>query len=424
MSTPENTKRSTWSKLTGMLSSPLGGKAGANVLPIGIDFGVGALRLLQVSAGSPATIVAAAEVETPVELLGDHKKRLEFQFAQLPRLVREGGFRSRRAVCAIPSWRVFCKHLHVNKPEGVPLSTVIDAALPAQLGCDPASIMHRCTEVGTTAGKTEVIVVASPRDLVDRLVRGMATAKLEPVGMHSEFTATLRAFDGVHRRDGDDQRTTLYLDMGMGTTNVLISHGTHLAFARVVEIGGRHLDESLAKQLSCGIEEARAKRLGTGMTAGPMPRAAAAAVAGVQSTADGVAVVIDPGADRRGGAAEMLPGLSPDLMAQPAAAVSPENTSLAEPLEILTDEVGMCLRYHASQHAGRRVDRVIFVGSEAKQRGLCQHIARTLKLPGNMADPLARLARTGTEPATGVDLRQPQPGWAVAMGLCMSPTDL
>jgi Tfp pilus assembly PilM family ATPase len=86
--------------------------------------------------------------------------------------------------------------------------------------------------------------------------------------------------------------------------------------------------------------------------------------------------------------------------------------------------VGMCLRYHASQHAGRRVDRVIFVGSEAKQRGLCQHIARTLKLPGNMADPLARLARTGTEPATGVDLRQPQPGWAVAMGLCMSPTDL
>jgi hypothetical protein len=47
-----------------------------------------------------------------------------------------------------------------------------------------------------------------------------------------------------------------------------------------------------------------------------------------------------------------------------------------------------------------------------------------LKLPAQMADPLARIVRTGAEPALGVDLKQPQPGWAVVLGLCLSPTDL
>ena len=84
----------------------------------------------------------------------------------------------------------------------------------------------------------------------------------------------------------------------------------------------------------------------------------------------------------------------------------------------------MRLRYHDSQFPGKRVDRAMFVGGEARHRGLCQAVARALRLPAQMADPLARIARTGAEPALGVDLKQPQPGWAVALGLCLSPTDL
>jgi Tfp pilus assembly PilM family ATPase len=95
-----------------------------------------------------------------------------------------------------------------------------------------------------------------------------------------------------------------------------------------------------------------------------------------------------------------------------------------EMLEGFTDEVRICLRYHAGQFPSRKIDRAVFVGGESRHRGLCQHVAKALRLPAQMADPLARLARTGKEPTVGVDLREPQPGWAVAMGLCMSPTDL
>jgi Tfp pilus assembly PilM family ATPase len=126
--------------------------------------------------------------------------------------------------------------------------------------------------------------------------------------------------------------------------------------------------------------------------------------------------------ERRTGQAP--PGLTPDLTAQPSVAVSPPRADLSEPLEILTDEISMCLRYHESIFPERRVDRAIFIGGEARHIGLCQHIARTLRLPAQVADPMAGIARTGSEPTAGVDFRQGQPGWALALGLCLSPTDL
>ena len=44
--------------------------------------------------------------------------------------------------------------------------------------------------------------------------------------------------------------------------------------------------------------------------------------------------------------------------------------------------------------------------------------------PAQVADPMAGVARTGKEPTIGVDFRTSQPGWAMALGLSLCPTDL
>ncbi len=103
---------------------------------------------------------------------------------------------------------------------------------------------------------------------------------------------------------------------------------------------------------------------------------------------------------------------------------APTTIDLGEPLEILVDEVHACLRYHEAMYPGRRIDRTYFVGGEARFRGLCESVARRLRLTAQVADPLARIARTGKEPAAGVDITRSNPGWAVAVGLANSPTDL
>jgi Tfp pilus assembly PilM family ATPase len=84
----------------------------------------------------------------------------------------------------------------------------------------------------------------------------------------------------------------------------------------------------------------------------------------------------------------------------------------------------MCLRHHESVFPDRKINRAIFVGGEARHLGLCQHIAKALRLPAQVADPMAGVSRTGNEPTVGVDFSTPQPGWATALGLALSPTDL
>jgi Tfp pilus assembly PilM family ATPase len=192
----------------------------------------------------------------------------------------------------------------------------------------------------------------------------------------------------------------------------MIAHGRDLVFARLINVGGYNLDEAIAKQSA--VTESQARKIRYELNAAVATAPFAAKLHASSASA--------PENDRR--KIDTLEGFSGDVLAQPQVAVGPSDVNLDEPLEILTDEIRLCLRYHASQFPNRKVERVVFVGGEAKHRGLTQHLARALRLPAQVADPLARIARSGKEPVAGIDMKQAQPGWAVALGLCLAPTDL
>jgi len=84
----------------------------------------------------------------------------------------------------------------------------------------------------------------------------------------------------------------------------------------------------------------------------------------------------------------------------------------------------MCKRYHQSLFRERPIDRAIVVGGESRQAWLCQHIVKSLRVPAQLGDPLARADASATPPTPNFKLGQPQPGWAVAYGLCSAHADL
>jgi len=393
-------------KLRNQLSRTVGSQVVAP--PIAIDFAVSALKILQLEVGETTKLVAAACLPTPEHLIRDNFGRLEFQLQNLAKLVKQGGFKGKRAVCTIPAWQTAVKCLAVKPSDGASLDAVVEAAIPAQLGVMPNTVVYRYFEAGLDSqGMTQLILLGTARDQVDRLIKGLKDAKLEPVGMQTEYTALVRAFDFITRREGDVQLTTLYLDVGSASTKVVIAKGREIAFARLIEIGGQKLDDLAAGQLGCSVEQARAIRQS-------------------QPKQSGVAEA-DPTAaervDRRTQAAPGI-GLSDNILQRPNESYGPERTDLSEPVEILTDEVMMCLRYFLAQFPGRKLDRVIFVGGESSCRGICQKIAKAVRVPAQCADPLAWAQKTGKEPSLGMDPKLPQPGWAVAVGLSLSPTDL
>lgn len=404
--------------------------------PIGVDLGAGSLKLLQVHSGEPPSLISAACIETPSELVRDHAKRLEFQFEATKRLVKQGGFKGRRAVCSIPAHMTTTRHLSIPKSDGLPLGSMVAGAMAQQLGVSPDSLLYRHFELETpaTSNRVEVLCLAVSRESVDQLMRGLVDAKLEPVGMHSEFVGILRAFDYVHRRTDDSNRTTLYLDVGSGTTKLIIAHGREPVFARSLYFGGRQMDETICRQLKCELNQANEARLALDRRLeqqAPVPQEPAAVAVGGEPPAEGAGEMKtgDWGftgdgvrTERRGLGRPQ--GFSEEVTVLPRGEFIPPQADLSEPLESLNDEVQMCIRHHANLFPGRKIERVVFIGGEARHRGLCQHIARQLRLGAQIADPLARVARHGQEPAVGVDFRQPQPGWTLALGLCVAPTDL
>lgn len=425
------------------------------VLPVAIDFGASSLKVLQLQGGDPPQLIAAASLKTPDSLLNDSGKRFAFQFQALPKLIKAVGFKSRRAVVSLPAAQLFCKHLQLPKADNVSVAELVEHAVPAILECPSHALMCRHTVVegaspaGQTSGmvgnmaamgassgapgggpaggaKQEVICFAAARDFIGRVMQACKESRLELVGMHPEFLCTLRAFEHLSRRQTDSDAVTLYVDIAAGATKVLIANGDKLAFAKTVQFGGIDLDRAVAQALDCDLASARQARLESSGVVEPAasPAIHAATAARLRTNANddgGVAVAEDR---RAAGGSAATPGFSPELANLPQEAVGPADADLTEPLEILTDEIAMCVRYYESIFPGRKPTRCVFLGGESVHRGLCQHVARRLRLPAQAADPMARVARTGGEPVSGVDFKLRQPGWAVPLGLSLLPTDL
>lgn len=410
-------------------------------LPVAIDFGASALKVLQLQSGDTPQLVAAAQVATPESLLTDNGKRFAFQFQALPKLIKAVGFKSRRAVVALPAAQLFCKHLQFPKTDNVSVAELVEHAVPSILECPPHALLCRhvvvegATPVGQTSGavgalpgapaaggaKQEVICFAAARDFIGRVMQACRDSKLELVGAHPEFLCSLKAFEHLARRESDKDSATLYLDIAAGATKVMIAHGPQLVFAKTVQLGGIDLDRAVAHALDCDLARARQARLAIAHApehatspARPLP-----APARSRRDDDGDVAVAE---DRR--SAAPAPGFSAEIGALPQESVGPADADLSDSLEILTDEIAMCVRYHESIFPGRKPSRCVFFGGESLNRGLCQHVARRLRLPAQVADPMARVARAGNEPVSGVDFRLQQPGWAVPLGLSLLPTDL
>jgi len=413
---------------------------------IGIDFGTRVCKLLQLTPGENQTVLAAAACETPDELLGDPFARLTWQFGQLPALLKAGGFCGRRVACCVPAAMAYCKHLQLSLPEQN-AQEIVAAAIAEQLICDPRAleVRHRAVAVGP-GGRHEVLAMAIGRGLVNRFMAGMKSAGLDLVALHPETLAVLRSFDPVTRRDSDGELTSVYLDVGASGTRVMVAHGREPVFVKAIGIGGGTLDQLVRDRTKCTLSEARAKRLAAATRYSSAHDASLPQVGKLNPAPTGL-LMADAIVSKR---LPMIEGTDvPSAIqeaaqsseSQPLMAVlerrelsSPKgyrevtDPAMAEPIheavDGLADEVAMCLRYHSTIFPGKRPDRCYFVGGESAAGDLAAFVARKLRLPAHVADPLASVGRTSDRKTPGVNLAEPLPGWAAVVGLCRGPTDL
>ena len=402
---------------------------------IAVDFGVSALKVLQIAPGNPPTIMAAAMAETPANLVLKPAERLVFQASTLPELISKGDFKGKRTLCSVSAVQTFVQHLRVQLIPGTPVQHLLGEKLQELTGRDPSQFILRfidvCEVAYNGAKLNEVLCIAMPRESVLTHMKAIRAAKLEPVGVHTEHVALVRSLDQIHRRAGDRTLTTMLVDIGYATTKVAVCHGREPMYSKTIQAGGLQFDKAAARAYGCSFKEARQRRAAhvaeiTNPKRNGQPAMAGAAVADVNDPdaavfqmqgEDGSTSIH---ADRR---SEDGPRNLTELSEQNAPVVEAGATA-TDLMEAFTDEVMLCVRYHARLFPDRPIDRLVFAGGEASRTDLCTMIADATGIPAKVADPLSILTTTRSTKAVGLDLEQPAPGWATALGLCNAPTDL
>ena len=339
--------------------------------PIGVDIGSRSIKLLQFD-GERSRVHEAARWDLALDGNATPAKR-ERRIIEAIERVREGrNFRGREAVLCLASADLFAQNIRVPQASGDDLRKIVhhEAAGRLPFGSEEAEIRYlEAADVrqGDTV-RREVILLACHRPALERVLGVAERARLRAVAVDVEPAALLRCYCHQYRRDDDQQRRVMYVNVGGSKTTVVIARGPDVMFIKYVDVGGRHLDEAVARNLKMSFDDAAALRRHNG----------------------------DRRADQRD------PEVTQSI-----------NESIRPVRDRLANELSLCLRYYSVTFRGQPLAQLVLGGGEATP-SLVDWLASRLDLACELGDPLrsyekaASLGRIGQwDVAAGLALREP-----------------
>lgn len=350
------------------------------VRPIGIDLGTAVVKIAQMrDVAGQLELLAATRADIPPDCLADVEKRRDFLARRLRKILKEHGFKGRQCVLSIPAADTFVTHIRTAPMPPDELEKILRWQLEGKLpfNHNDAIIRHMVVgEVqGEKEGRQEVIVVAISRQSAEAYLAMADSGRLEVAAMNVESCAILQCFARLFSHADDAHKATLFLDLGRTYTQVVISQGTKLVFARNLLFDADRIDKVVAEALGLSVEEARSFRC-----------------------------------------------QASDLTDEAAADADRLYEAMSESLKNVVDEITKCLRYYESMFPANPIVRAIFLGGQARDRRLCKGIARQIQIPSQVGDPLVKIKHAegaGITPDDVLDLAKAQPEWVVAVGLSL-----
>ena len=376
-------------------------------LPIGVDLGSASVTLAQVRlvdrSARDFRLIAAAVAKTPgfeenivsgpSAQNADRRRR----FAEVQEILSHDHFKGRKCIIALPARDCFVQHLSVPR-ECLEDPKDIRAAIDWELQDKSEMFFGRQIDVKETVvqylmtgheiyedglSKEEVITFGVSRDITSQYLQMAHDAKIKIVGLNVESCAILECFSRLLRRSADKDNSYMFVDLGVTSTQIVISRGPNMVFAR-----------NLASTVPPAAEDDHDDRDDR-----------------EDRESDGPGVEVSMGAD------------------QPATRVvfESQNDQQVDCLAALTAEISQCLDYCESVGGNRNIDRVVFTGGGAYNKGACNELAVRLGLSGQIGNPLLGIKDVNLaslpEDTTETTANQTKPGmprcpdWAVAVGL-------
>jgi type IV pilus assembly protein PilM len=343
--------------------------------PIGVDLGCDSVKLMQLElADESLRVLAADRLPMPRDAGPSALDRVAVGADLVRQALRDGEFRGRSAVVAIPSELIHVKNLRLPVMPAAELASAVEyeARTIFPFVAEGATVRHVVAgEVRQGSdSKIEVIVFAVPSDPLDRIVESLHHAGLVVDSLDLESCALYRTIDRFVRRRDDEHEVTVLLDVGQHRSRVVIGRGRELSFVKTIDLGGRDLDSMVARKLAISEDEAKALRMRCSAAAGDLD----------ESVRRAVADATRPG------------------------------------LEQIGRELSLCLRYFSVTFRGQRPSRVRVVGGVAHDPQACVVFGTGLTIPVEVGRPLSGVECSSLNPSLRT---QSLCEWAVPFGLAL-----
>jgi len=215
------------------------------VYPIGVDLGSGHLRMAQLGSDGEQLYLHAAACEViPPGIRAGSPDWQRWAAEMIRQMAREGGFKGRKAISALPSHAVFIEQVRIPKlPEKKASQAALDKiAKRLPFPATEAAIKHITLAYPSSNGELDVLVMATQQRQIDYHLAIHETAGLETAGISVWPQAMVNSYVRFFSRRAEDAETiSLLIDIGSNHTNIVICRQTDLYFARMVPMGFNQL---------------------------------------------------------------------------------------------------------------------------------------------------------------------------------------
>lgn len=377
----------------------IGGTWNATRCPIGIDFGGHSVKMLQLERRpgkgpddtSPTWAVAAAASRAlPVDLPAKGPARNQAVARAIAEMLDVGGFHGKRCVSCLPADVIQYKNLRIPQMPVDDLRNAVEWEAQDRLKIDKQQAILQFYAAGEVRQgeetREEVILMAAPRSYVDEHVAVLQECGLDILAIDAVPSALARAvIQPSTAALQDDAAIDVILDVGFLSSKVIVLRNGRVMFLKLIDIGGRKLDEMVAQHLNLPLVDASELRRR----------------------------VRDDAAQDAEGDSELFGSTRRETVERAVF------EALRSTVGDLSREVGLCLRYYSVTFRGRRPDKAILVGGEAHEAQLAQMLAEGAGIAVETASPL-RHVDVGTH-GEEMDRTGRYSQWAVAAGLSMRP---
>lgn len=222
----------------------------------GLDIGSTAVRLVQLRhGGAHPALIAYGGVAIPPNLSASDSTADQDKIAEAIRqLVRENHITTRDVVVGLPSNKLFASVITTPRlpPDQLGKAIRYQAEQYIPMPVDQVKLDWAVVDQTPDGKSFEVLLMAAANNAVEKYVRMLERAGLEPLALEANAVATARSLVAA------GSKAVLILDLGSLDSDVTIVYNSTPRLMRSVPVGGLTLVRSVAQGL--GLDEAQASQ--------------------------------------------------------------------------------------------------------------------------------------------------------------------